>query len=159
MEVSATAKYVRVQPRKVRIVADEISGMPAAFALLIKVSAIAASAILKPPEAEPVIPAKAVTVTASFTSGFGIEPRAFATTKNPGSAAITAPKPYSDAVFIEASNAPLTAGLVLSANCAATLRQANNNTETMPKNQRALDRPNRGNFGDLLHHRCWRADR
>jgi large subunit ribosomal protein L22 len=33
MEVSATAKYVRVQPRKVRIVADEISGMPAAFAI------------------------------------------------------------------------------------------------------------------------------
>jgi large subunit ribosomal protein L22 len=33
MEVSATAKYVRVQPRKVRIVADEISGMPAVFAI------------------------------------------------------------------------------------------------------------------------------
>lgn len=33
MEVSATAKYVRVQPRKVRIVADEINGMPAAFAI------------------------------------------------------------------------------------------------------------------------------
>jgi len=33
MEVSATAKYVRVQPRKVRIVADEIKGMPAAFAI------------------------------------------------------------------------------------------------------------------------------
>ena len=33
MEVSATAKYVRVQPRKVRIVADEIKGMPVAFAI------------------------------------------------------------------------------------------------------------------------------
>jgi large subunit ribosomal protein L22 len=32
MEVQATAKYVRVQPRKVRIVADEIKGMPVAHA-------------------------------------------------------------------------------------------------------------------------------
>lgn len=32
MEVKATAKYVRVQPRKVRIVADEIKGMPVAHA-------------------------------------------------------------------------------------------------------------------------------
>ena len=29
MEVRATAKYVRVQPRKVRIIADEVRGMPA----------------------------------------------------------------------------------------------------------------------------------
>ena len=33
MEVSATAKYVRVQPRKVRIVADEVKGMPAVLAI------------------------------------------------------------------------------------------------------------------------------
>lgn len=32
MEVRATAKYLRVQPRKVRIVADEVKGMPAVFA-------------------------------------------------------------------------------------------------------------------------------
>jgi large subunit ribosomal protein L22 len=32
MEVRATAKYLRVQPRKVRIIADEVKGMPAAFA-------------------------------------------------------------------------------------------------------------------------------
>lgn len=32
MEVSATAKYVRVQPRKVRIVADEVKGMPVSHA-------------------------------------------------------------------------------------------------------------------------------
>jgi large subunit ribosomal protein L22 len=32
MEVRATAKYMKVQPRKVRIVADEVSGMQAAFA-------------------------------------------------------------------------------------------------------------------------------
>lgn len=33
MEVSATAKYVRVQPRKVRIVADELKGMTAIMAV------------------------------------------------------------------------------------------------------------------------------
>ncbi|HLO98078.1 MAG TPA: 50S ribosomal protein L22 [Fimbriimonas sp.] len=32
MEVKATAKYLRVQPRKVRIVADEIKGMPGVYA-------------------------------------------------------------------------------------------------------------------------------
>ncbi|MBS1725593.1 MAG: 50S ribosomal protein L22 [Armatimonadetes bacterium] len=32
MEVKATAKYVRVQPRKVRIVADEVKGMPVSHA-------------------------------------------------------------------------------------------------------------------------------
>ena len=32
----------------------------------------AASAMLMPPEAEPVMPARVVTVTASLTSGFGI---------------------------------------------------------------------------------------
>jgi hypothetical protein len=50
-------------------------GMPAAWALAMKVSAIAASAMLMPPEAEPVMPASAVTVTASLTSGFGIAQR------------------------------------------------------------------------------------
>ena len=32
MEVQATAKYVRVQPRKVRLVANEVKGMPVAHA-------------------------------------------------------------------------------------------------------------------------------
>lgn len=32
MEVKATAKYMKVQPRKVRIIADEVSGMQAAYA-------------------------------------------------------------------------------------------------------------------------------
>jgi large subunit ribosomal protein L22 len=32
MEVTATAKYLRVQPRKVRIIADEVRGMNATFA-------------------------------------------------------------------------------------------------------------------------------
>ena len=39
-----------------------------------------------------------------------------ATTRKPGSAAITPPKPYSDAVFIDASSAPATAALLPSAN-------------------------------------------
>jgi hypothetical protein len=90
-------------------------GMPAAFALAMKVSAMAASAMLMPPEAEPVMPANAVTVTASLTSGLGIA-SALATTRKPGRAAMTAPKPYSEAVFIDASKAPPMADLVPSAN-------------------------------------------
>ena len=80
-----------------------------------KVSAIAASAMLMPPEAEPVMPASEVTVTASLTSGSGIAASALATTRKPGSAAMTAPKPYSDAVFIDASSAPPIALLLPSA--------------------------------------------
>ena len=50
----------------------------------------------------------------------------------PGRAAITAPKPYSDAVFIEASSAPPTAVFVPSANFAVTGRQARHSTARMP---------------------------
>ena len=53
---------------------------------------------------------------ASLISGFGIAFSASATTRNPGRPAITAPKPYSEAVFIEASSAPPTAAFVPSAN-------------------------------------------
>jgi large subunit ribosomal protein L22 len=35
MEVRATAKYIRVQPRKVRIVADQVKGKPAAEASVV----------------------------------------------------------------------------------------------------------------------------
>src|SRR5690625_6819743 len=70
---------------------------------------MAARAMPSPPEADPVMPASEVTVTASCTSGLGMECSASATMRNPGSAAITAPKPYSDAVFMPASRAPLTA--------------------------------------------------
>jgi hypothetical protein len=52
---------------------------------------------------------------------------------NPGSNAITPPKPYSDAVFIEASNAPATAALLPSANRASTGRQAKANTVRIPR--------------------------
>ncbi len=97
-----------------------------------KLSAMAASAMLMPPEAEPVMPAMAVTETASLTSGLGMEPSALATTRKPGRAAITAPKPYSEAVFIEASMAPPMADLVPSANEATTGFQAKAMTLRMP---------------------------
>src|SRR3546814_18988296 len=74
--------------------------------------------MLMPPDAEPVMPASTVTVIASLTSGLGIEPSASATTRKPGRAAITAPKPYSEAVFIDASHAPPSAFSVSSAKLA-----------------------------------------
>src|SRR5687768_5039874 len=95
-------------------------GMPAALALAMNVSAIAARAMLMPPDAEPVMPARAVTVMASLTSGLGIAASALATTRKPGRAAMTAPKPYSDAVFIAASRAPPIADLLPSAKLAIT---------------------------------------
>src|SRR5690606_22713240 len=72
------------------------------------------------------------TEMASLTSGLGIEPSALATTRKPGRAAITAPKPYSEAVFIEASMAPPIADLVPSANAATTGFQAKAMTLRMP---------------------------
>ena len=78
------------------------------------------------------MPASAVTVIASLTSGFGIAFSASATTVKPGRAAMTPPKPYSDAVFIAASSAPATAALVPSANFAITGLNANARTQRMP---------------------------
>src|SRR5208282_3068434 len=78
----------------------------AAFAMSMNSFAIAASAIDMPPEAEPVMPASEVTVTASRTSGLGMAPSVSRIARKPGSEAITPPKPYSDAVFIAASRAP-----------------------------------------------------
>ena len=54
------------------------------------------------------------------------------TTVKPGSAAITPPKPYSDAVFIDASSEPATAALVPSANLAITGLNAKASTVRMP---------------------------
>ena len=96
------------------------------------VSAIAASAMLMPPDADPVMPASTVTLIASLMSGLGIALSASAISTKPGSSAITPPKPYSDAVFIDASSAPATAALLPSANFASTGRQANANTVRMP---------------------------
>jgi hypothetical protein len=80
-----------------------------------KLSAIVASAMPMPPDAEPVMPASAVTVIASFTNTLGIALSPSARTRNPGSAAMTPPKPYSDAVFVAARSAPAIAVLLPSA--------------------------------------------
>ncbi|MCY1298192.1 hypothetical protein D9M70_476660 [compost metagenome] len=85
-----------------------------------------------PPEAEPVMPASVVTVMASLTSGLGIDLRASATTRKPGRPAITAPNPYSEAVFMEASNEPPTAALDPSANFWLTGLKANTSTARIP---------------------------
>ena len=47
---------------------------------------MAASAMLMPPDAEPVMPASELTETAAFTSGFGMPFSASLTTMKPGSA-------------------------------------------------------------------------
>ncbi len=96
------------------------------------VSDMAASAMLMPPDAEPVIPASELTDTAAFTSGFGMLLSASLTTINPGNAAITPPKPYSDAVFIAASNAPPTAAFVPTAKRSRTRPNAVNTTSRIP---------------------------
>src|SRR5262245_65946267 len=94
--------------------------MPAAWAAARNSSAIAASAMLMPPDADPVTPASVVTVIAWFTGGSGITLSALRITRKPGNAAITAPKPYSDAVLTPASSAPPTAAFVPSANLRIT---------------------------------------
>ena len=110
-----------------------------------KVSDIAASAMLMPPEAEPVMPA---------SDGNGnrfIDQRirewrasASAMTRKPGNAAMTAPKPYSDAVFIDASKAPPTAALLPSANFSITVFPAKTKTVSDTDQQRPFDGPDRG---------------
>ena len=78
--------------------------------------------------------ASVVTVTASFTSGSGIVMSACLTSRNPGSAAMIAPNPYSDAVFSAASNAPPTATFEPSMKRRATVRNASSSTVPMPHN-------------------------
>src|ERR1700754_1203348 len=106
--------------------------MPAWFAAAMNSPDIAASAMLIPPDADPVMPASVVTVTASLIRGLGIAERASLITRNPGSDAITAPKTYSEAVFIEATSDPQTAALLPSANFSATVRNAKTKTVRMP---------------------------
>jgi len=69
-------------------------------AAAMKLSAIVASAMLMPPEADPVMPASAVTVMASLTSTPGIACMPCAITRKPGSAAITLLKTAAVAVAI-----------------------------------------------------------
>ena len=102
-----------------------------------KLSDIAARAMLMPPEAEPVIPASKVTVIASLTSGLGMPLSQSASTRKPGSEAITAPNPYSEAVFIAASNAPLTALLLPSASLLLIAEKPNTSTTIIPTSNAA----------------------
>ncbi|KAG1302800.1 hypothetical protein G6F63_016716 [Rhizopus arrhizus] len=97
-----------------------------------KVCAMAANAMLMPPEADPVMPASEVTAMAAPTSGSGMDFSASATNRKPGSAAMTPPKPYSAAVFMEASSAPDTALLLPSAKCGLMLRNENSRMGKMP---------------------------
>lgn len=71
-------------------------------------------------------------VVAALVGDDEIAPSALATTMKPGSAAITAPKPYSDAVFMAASTAPLIAARVPSVKWSTTGRQASASTDRMP---------------------------
>ncbi|MCY1437718.1 hypothetical protein D9M71_538920 [compost metagenome] len=113
------------------------SGMPALLAAAMKSWAMAARAMLMPPDAEPVMPASRVTVTASLTSGLGMARSASASTRKPGSEAITAPKPYSEAVFIDASSAPETAVRLPSASLPRMARKPHTSTSRMPSSSAA----------------------
>ena len=113
------------------------NGMFAATAAALNCTAIAASARLRPPEAEPVMPASAVTVTASLTRGFEIAFIADWIATNPGSAAITAPKPNSDAVLSVASRQPVIATWLALANDTLTRAQAITTTVAMPRRSAA----------------------
>src|SRR5262249_979455 len=97
------------------------------------VSDMAASAMLMPPEADPVMPASTVTVMASLTSGLGIDLSSSAITVNPGNSAMTPPNPYSDAVLTDPNTAPPTPPFLPPANFSTTARQAKTNTARMPK--------------------------
>src|SRR5476649_669000 len=132
------------------------SGMPAACAPLMKVSDMAASAMLMPPDAEPVMPASELTDTAALTSGLGTLLSASLTSTKPGSAAMTPPKPYSDAVFIAASSAPPTATLVPSAKRARTRPNAVAMISTMPDSS-APSRPDADQRLDGERDRCVQA--
>ena len=113
------------------------SGMLAAWAAAMNCSDMAASAMLIPPDAEPVMPARVVTVMASLTSGSGIFFSASASTRKPGSEAITAPKPYSEAVFMAASSAPETAVLLPSAILLRITAKLVTSTSRMPSSSAA----------------------
>ncbi|MDB5308823.1 MAG: hypothetical protein JWO38_3025 [Gemmataceae bacterium] len=78
------------------------------------------------------IPASVVTVTASLTSGPGMDVRAAARARNPGRVATTAPNPYSEAVFRAASRAPATADLEPAANRLVTGLQARTSVLRIP---------------------------
>ena len=112
-----------------------------------------------PPDAEPVMPASDVTVMASLTSGLGMDFSASLMTRKPGRAAITPPKPYSEAVFIAASNAPLTAALLPSANGRTQLAGRRRQNGEDAREQRAFHRPDRLDPGNRRGDRAGPAQR
>ncbi len=79
------------------------------------------------------IPASTVTLMASFNSGLGMAASPLDNTRKPGRAAMTAPNPYSDAVFIAARMAPLTAVRLPSARRPRILRKPKISTSTIPE--------------------------
>ncbi len=111
--------------------------MCAAFAAWMKVSDMAASAMLMPPEAEPVMPASVVTVMASVDQRVRNGLERIGDHGEAGQRRDMPPKPYSDAVFIDASSAPATACLVPSAKRALTGLNANTSTVRMPSSKAA----------------------
>ena len=113
------------------------SGMPAAWAEAMNWPLSVDRAMPRPPEAEPVMPARVVVATAARTSGSGRPPSASRTARKPGSAAITAPKPNSDAVFIVASSAPAMAGRVPSMKRTRMIGNANATVSRMPHSRAA----------------------
>ena len=133
------------------------SGMPAACAAAMKLSAIVARAMLMPPEADPVMPASAVTVTASLTSTPGIAFSPSATTRKPGSAAMTAPKPYSDAVLVAASSAPRDRGLASLGEALLERPEGEHHDGEDAEQERAFHRPDRRHRGHLGDHRLREA--
>jgi hypothetical protein len=102
-------------------------------------SDMAASAMLMPPEAEPVMPASEVT-DRRIHQRVGHAAQRLAHHRKPGSAAITPPKPYSEAVFMAASSAPPTAALVPSAKL-ADAAEGGGHGQQDAQQQRALHRP------------------
>ncbi len=88
--------------------------------------------MLMPPDAEPVTADRVVIETASLTRGLGTAWRLSRINRNPGSTAITAPNPYSEAVFRDASRAPEIAVFVCAANVRKTRRNARPMTVRTP---------------------------
>ena len=113
------------------------------------VSDIAASAMLMPPEAEPVMPASTVTLMASLISGLGMALSASAITVKPGSSAITPPKPYSDAVFIDGQQGSGDRRLAAIGEPREHGPPGEHENRQYAEQQRAFHRPDRRHAGDL----------
>ena len=122
-----------------------------------KVSAIAASAMLMPPEAEPVMPASTVTVIASLTSGLGIARSALATTQEARQARRSRRRSRTPTrCSSPPAMAPPIAGLAALGEAPLTPASRRTQHGEDADQQRAFDRPDRRELGDFLHHRAWR---